>query len=303
MQDDQKSAPNYGICDWLGQDLRRVLAPNPSPMTHHGTNTYLLGRGQVALIDPGPDDDAHLAAVLNALGPDERISHILVTHAHRDHSGLARKMAAATDAPVLAFGTAQAGRSAAMQALGQRDPSLEGEGVDTGFAPDQCLPDGATLTVGSAQISALHTPGHFGNHLCFRWGDVIFSGDHVMGWSSSVISPPDGDMAAYMKALQRLADQKPAKLFAGHGAVIDDPATRIGALITHRMARKAAVLAALGPGPATARDLARIIYHDTPPALHPAAARNVFAHLIELAQNGQAEPTADIAFTTAFRAR
>jgi len=253
-------------------------------MTHFGTNSYILGEGRVAVIDPGPADPAHLAALLAALAPGEVVSHIIVTHAHLDHSPLARPLAAATGAPVLAFGDAGAGRSAAMAALAAAGGLAGGEGVDRGFAPDLLLKDGDCLDGAGWQLRALHTPGHFGNHLCLAWGDAVFSGDHVMGWASSLISPPDGDMAAYMASLARLAALRPGRLYPGHGAVVGQARPRIEALIAHRRAREAAVRAALADdGPADAATLAARIYNDTPAALMPAAARNVLAHLLDLA--------------------
>jgi hydroxyacylglutathione hydrolase len=287
----------------LAAGLRRVLAPNPSPMTFRGTNSYLVGRGRVAVIDPGPDDPAHLAALLGALGPGERISHILVTHAHRDHSALAPALARATGAPVLAFGDAAAGRSARMQALAAREPGIGGEGADDGFRPDLALADGASVEGDDWRLTALHTPGHFGNHLCLVWQGGIFSGDHVMGWSTSVVAPPDGEMGAYMASLGRLAEAGAARLFPGHGEPVEDPAARIADLIRHRRDREAAILAALAEGPATAEALARAIYTDTPAALLPAAARNVYAHLIDFTDRNLALPEGELAFSAPFRAR
>lgn len=281
--------------------VRRVVAPNPSPMTHKGTNSYIVGRGAVAVIDPGPADPAHLAALMAALGPGERVSHIFVTHAHRDHSALAPALAAATGAPVLAFGDAEAGRSTLMADLARREGPTGGEGADPGFQPDLTLADGQTVTGADWSLRALHTPGHFGNHLCLALGDLVFSGDHVMGWSTSVVAPPDGDMGAYMASLARLDAEAPARLLPGHGEPIDAPAARIAELAAHRRAREAAILAALSDGPATAEALARRIYLDTPEALMAAASRNVFAHLIDFLQRNLALPDGPVAFRVPFR--
>jgi len=291
-----------GVSEDLMPGLRRILAPNPSPMTGHGTNSYLVGRGAVALIDPGPDDPVHQAALLAALGPDERISHIFVTHAHRDHSALAPRLAGATGAPILAFGNATAGRSAVMQALAAREKPLGGEGADTTFNPDCTLADGEAITTGDWTIRAWHTPGHFGNHLCFQWGDQVFSGDHVMGWSTSIVAPPDGDMAAYMQSLDRLAQLGASRLWPGHGDAVTDPAARIRGLADHRRARARAILAALHAGPATARDLAQAIYTETPPTLLGAASLNVFAHLIEMIEANMVETEGPIRFDARFSA-
>lgn len=285
----------------LSPGLRRVIAPNPSPMTGQGTNSYLVGQGRVALIDPGPDDPAHLAALLAALDPGEVISHIFVTHAHRDHSALAPAAARVTGAPVLAFGDATAGRSALMAALARRERPLGGEGADATFRPELTLADGDVVDGGDWQIAALHTPGHFGNHLCLAWGDQVFSGDHVMGWSTSVVAPPDGDMGAYMRSLDRLATIRAARLWPGHGAPVEDPGARIAELTRHRQARAKAIRTHLASGPATASDIARALYTETPPALLGAAALNVFAHLIEMTEENHTRPEGDIRFATRFQ--
>ncbi len=261
--------------------IRRVLAPNPSPMTHTGTNTWIVGHGSVAVIDPGPALPAHLSAILASLAPGETVSHILVTHAHADHSGLAPALQAATGAPVLAYGAATAGRSARMALI--EGPVGGGEGLDHGFAPDTLLADGDEVRGTGWHLTALHTPGHIGGHLCLALGQQLFTGDHVMGWAPSLVSPPDGDMAAYMAALQRLASRDWARFLPGHGDPVDTPAARLATLIAHRQGREAQILQALSTGPLTLPALVARVYADTAPALHPAAARNALAHLIDLA--------------------
>lgn len=277
-----------GAVDRLAPGLRRVLAPNPSPMTFRGTNTYLVGHGQVAVIDPGPAAPGHLAAVLSALEPGERITHILVTHSHLDHSPLARPLAEATGAPICGFGPSDAGRSATMQALAKSGTIGGGEGVDPDFAPEIQLSDGASIEADGWRLSALWTPGHFGNHLCYRAEGfaegAVFSGDLVMGWASSLISPPDGDMEAYMRSLDRLATGLPRRLYPGHGAWVADAPSRIAWLARHRRAREAALLAALDTEPRAPGTLARTVYADVPAALLPAAERNALAHLIDLTE-------------------
>ncbi|WP_170335783.1 MBL fold metallo-hydrolase [Ruegeria arenilitoris] len=282
MQAPDDFNPPAGPAIELQPDLRRILAPNPSPMTYRGTNTYLLGTDDLAVIDPGPLNGVHLEAILDAVQPNQRISHIIVTHSHLDHSPLARPLAERTGAPVLAFGGPEAGRSAVMTELAQGGLVGGGEGIDTAFRPDIELPDGAIIDGGSWQLEVIHTPGHLGNHIALGWGEVCFTGDHVMGWASSLVSPPDGDLTDFMAACHRLAARDWAVFHSGHGAPIPNPAERLEWLIKHRLTREAQILAKLEDQPGTARDLAERIYVDTPTALLPAAERNVLAHLIDL---------------------
>ncbi|SPJ23673.1 MBL fold metallo-hydrolase [Palleronia abyssalis] len=261
----------------LEPGLMRMIAPNPGPMTERGTNTYILGQGPFTVIDPGPDDDRHLEAILSV----GSISHILVTHAHLDHSPLARRLGAATGAPVLAFGDARAGQSPVMQGL---DDLGGGEGVDASFAPDETLADGEVLHTPAGPIRAIWTPGHFGNHLSFAWRDTIFSGDLVMGWASSLVSPPDGDLTAFMDSCRRVRAMGARVLYPGHGGRIDDPAERTNWLISHRESREAQIIAALDAAPGTPQQLAKRVYDAIDPLLLPAATRNVLAHLIDLTQ-------------------
>lgn len=263
--------------------IRRLRAPNPSPLTGTGTNTYLVGTMDLAVIDPGPDLPDHQTAILGALSPGQRISHILVTHAHHDHSALAPLMSQATGAPIFAYGTALDGRSARMSRLAPVLPTAA-EGLDRLFRPDHRLVDGESITGPDWQITAIHTPGHLGGHICFALGDTLFSGDHVMGWSTTLVSPPDGDMGDYMTSLRRLQSQRWSLLLPGHGDPVTDPADRIATLIAHRLTREAQILAALTQGPGKIPSLAAHIYHDTPAHLLPAAERNVLAHLIDLAE-------------------
>lgn len=278
----QETQPKAGIAESLAPDLLRILAPNPSPMTFWGTNTYLLGRRDIAVIDPGPEDPVHLQAILAAVPEGARVTHIVVTHAHRDHSPLARPLAEATGAPIYAFGAADSGRSDVMTALAAGGFAGGGEGIDHAFDPDILLPDGTPIETADWTLTALHTPGHMGNHICLAWGDALFSGDHVMGWASSLVSPPDGDLTDFMASCARLSNRHWSRFYPGHGAPIEDPAARLDWLIRHRKGRESEILEALKSGPATAPELAARLYTDVPAALLPAAARNVFAHLIDL---------------------
>lgn len=291
MQPDDDFNPPVGVPETLSQGVRRILAPNPSPMTWRGTNTYLIGDGKdVAVIDPGPKDAVHKAAIMKALNPGQRISHIFVTHAHLDHSPLASSLSCETGAPVLAYGDARAGRSEVMKRLAEAGLSCGGEGVDAAFDPDRELTDGTVVEGEGWRLEALWTPGHFGNHMCFAWGDTVFTGDLVMGWASSLVSPPDGDLTDFMASCRMLHERNARVLYPGHGAPVYRPGERLDWLIAHRKARGDAILAALHAGPADASTLAQRIYTDTPAALMPAAARNVFAHLIDMTGKSQVRP-------------
>ena len=282
--------------------LRHVRAANPSAMTGTGTNTWLLGQGQVAVIDPGPEDADHLAALLGTLDRGEEVAAILVTHAHLDHSALVPRLAQVTGAPVYAFGRAQDGRSALMQRLAAQGLRGGGEGIDTAFTPDHRLIDGQSLMLGGMDIVAIHTPGHMGGHLSFACDGLLFSGDHAMGWASTLVSPPDGDMGAYMASLDRLAQCKWQRMLPGHGAPVEDTAQRLADLAAHRRTREAQIRAALAEAPGTAAALAARLYTDTPPALIAAAARNVLAHLIDLVERNLATAEGEITAQTCFTA-
>jgi glyoxylase-like metal-dependent hydrolase (beta-lactamase superfamily II) len=270
-----------GAVEETAPGVRRVLCGNPSAFTFRGTNTYVIGRGRrgVAVLDPGPEDAAHLAAILAATR-GEAVSHILVSHTHRDHSPGAAALAAATGAPTYGFGPHLT------------PPDQGGEGGDHGFRPDVLLADGEAVEGDGWRLTALHTPGHCGNHLCFALegsGDgVLFSADHVMSWSTSVVSPPDGDMAAYMRSLGRLREREDRLLLPGHGPAITDPQPFLAALAAHREEREALVAEALNRAgrPATATELVEPVYGPLDPRLVAAAGRSLLAHLIKLEAEG-----------------
>jgi glyoxylase-like metal-dependent hydrolase (beta-lactamase superfamily II) len=262
--------------------VRRILCANPGPFTFRGTNTYLIGRGEVAVLDPGPVDAAQLQAILRAT-QGERITRILVSHTHRDHSPGVAALQAATGAPSLGFGPHLT------------PPDQGGEGGDHDFRPDVTLPDGGVVESDDWRLTAIHTPGHCANHLCFameteREAGVLFSADHVMSWSTTVVSPPDGDMAAYMASLARLAPRDDRLYLPGHGPPLPDPQPFVAALAAHRIEREAKVLDALrAAGRATAQQLVPPVYGPSLDAkLVPAAARSLLAHLIKLAAEGAA---------------
>lgn len=295
--------PPIGEPEVLARGIRRITAPNPSPMTYRGTNTYLLGETALAVIDPGPLDDNHLSAIMGALEPGQSLSHIFVSHAHLDHSPLATRLQAASGAPIYGFGPATKGRSAIMTALAAEGLVGGGEGIDPDFVPDHELADGEIIDGPGWRLRALHTPGHIGNHLCFAWDDLCFTADHVMGWASSLVSPPDGDLTDFMMSCRRLKRQSWRRFYPGHGDVIDDPQARLDWLITHRLAREAAILEILSRGPADAHDLARTIYGDTPAGLIAAATRNVLAHLIDLVGKNRIAPKTPLRADTRFHLR
>ena len=292
--------PKTGVAEDLGDNIRRIVAPNPSPMTYRGTNTYILGTGALAVIDPGPDDDAHLTAILRAVGPDQWISHILVTHAHVDHAPLAAALSWQSGAPIFAYGGATDGRSTVMQSLSDRGLAGGGEGIDMSFQPDIMLPDQAEIVGDGWQLTALHTPGHIGNHLCFKYQNKLFTGDLVMGWASSLVSPPDGDLTDFMRSCTELQKTQWQEFHPGHGAPVAAPNARLAWLIAHRKSREAGILQKLQNGPRTASDLAAQIYTQTLPALLPAATRNVLAHLIDLTQRHRVHPLGELSQDAAF---
>ncbi len=302
MQPPDDFNPPIGVAEQLAPGLRRIVAPNPSPMTYRGTNTYILGDTGLAVIDPGPDHTAHLQAILAAVGPGQSITHIIVTHSHIDHSPLAAPLAQATGAPILAFGDATAGRSAVMTALANSGMAGGGEGIDTQFTPDQTLADGDHIHGDTWSLEVIHTPGHLGNHIALAWGTACFTADHVMGWASSLVSPPDGDLTDFMASCERLQARDWSIFHPGHGAPVTDPAARLDWLVTHRRARETAILAALAQGPSTARALAEQIYTETPAALLGAAERNVFAHLVDLQGRALATAQGELSADAIFQA-
>jgi glyoxylase-like metal-dependent hydrolase (beta-lactamase superfamily II) len=295
-----------GVVEDIAPGVRRILAPNPSLMTGPGTNTYLLGDGPLVLVDPGPDDDDHLVAILGAVG-DDRLRCVLATHTHVDHSPLARRLREATGAEVLGFGPAPilpAHHHAQPAADGTADPATDlphdaphdPGGVDSHdmtFAPDRRLDDGDRVRIGEVELVAVHTPGHCSNHLCFELAGsgLLFSGDHVMSGSTVVIAPPDGDMAEYFDSLERVRSRRPTRIAPGHGAMIEDPAGVLEEYMSHRRSREQQVLAGLmgaGAEGVTTDTLVAALYADVPAELHPVARFSVWAHLRKLAAEGRA---------------
>ena len=270
---------DYGACDQVSPLIRRVVADNPGPFTYLGTGTYIVGRGEVAVIDPGPDLPAHLDAILAAVA-GERVTHILVTHHHSDHSPLAGPLKVATGAPIYGCAVVRA------QA---RDSVITEAGSDDGFTPDISLCGGGQVLTGPGwTLEAIATPGHTSNHICFalREENALFSGDHIMGWSTTVVSPPDGDMTAYMQSLDLVRAQGFSTLWPTHGPPVTEVDPFIGAYIDHRRAREAQVLKAVSEGHGRIKEMVPVLYAEVDPRLHPAAARSVLGHMIDLARRG-----------------
>lgn len=302
---DRSHAPPIGRPEALAPGLRVVTAPNPGPMTFTGTRSYILGAGRVAIIDPGPAEPRHVEALAAALEPGETVAAILVTHAHRDHSAGAAALGRRVGAPVLAHGDPVGARSPLMARLAASGGLGGGEGIDAGFVPDRRLGGGETVGGPGWTLTALATPGHLSDHLSFAWeeGEAVFTGDTVMGWASPVISPPDGDVGAFRDSLVRLRARGDRVYYPGHGGPVTEPARLVDWLLAHRAEREAQILGALGRGPATPDALVAAVYAGIDPALRPAAARNVLAHLIDLAERGLVEAENGFGATARFGLR
>lgn len=279
----QDFSANYGVAEVISPRITRVLCENPSPYTYTGTATYLVGAGSsVAVIDPGPFDVTHGAAILNA-AQTRTISHILVTHTHIDHSPLATWLSEQTGASTYAYSKHGAGRRA----------GLEGEDVEAGadkkFSPDILLKDGDKLEGDGWTLTAIHTPGHTSNHMCYllQEENTLFVGDHIMAWATTVISPPDGDMRAYLNSLKKVAEIAPKKLIPTHGPSIENPRPFIRGIITHRRMREGQILKFLAETTLTIDELVAKMYMNLDTRLIPAAARSVLGHLIALVDEGR----------------
>ncbi len=257
--------------------VRRVLADNPSPFTFTGTQSFIVGRGDVAVIDPGPDLPEHVEALLAAV-EGERVSAIVCTHTHRDHSPAARALRDATGAPIV---------GCAPLALHDDGPRADAE-FDSDYSPDRVLEDGEELSGDGWTLKAVATPGHTSNHLCFELVEerALFSGDHVMGWSTTIVSPPDGDMGAYMASLGKLQQRDDLVYYPAHGPAVDAPQKLLRGLILHRRQRESQILAELERGEGQIPAMVERMYRNIDPRLHPAAGRSVLAHLLDLETRG-----------------
>ncbi|MBZ9674717.1 MBL fold metallo-hydrolase [Mesorhizobium sp. ES1-1] len=270
--------PCYGQGIEVAPDVRRVTARNPGPFTFHGTNSYVVGRGTLAVIDPGPDDETHLRKLLDVIA-GRPVSHIFVSHTHRDHSPLAARLKEHTGAKVLAEGPHRPARPLHIGETNALDAS-----ADTAFTPDVALPDGSLVAGDGWAIRTVLTPGHTANHAAFALEDtgVLFSADHVMAWATSIVAPPDGAMADYMASLDRLIDRDDRVLLPGHGGPVTAPRAFMRGLKTHRKMRERAILERVRAGDRTIAEMVKAIYRDTDPRLHGAAGLSVLAHLEDL---------------------
>jgi glyoxylase-like metal-dependent hydrolase (beta-lactamase superfamily II) len=289
--------PRYGEVVRLSPLVRRVIAENPTKYSYVGTGTYILGTGDVAVIDPGPILDSHRDALAKAL-EGERVRAILVTHCHSDHSPLAAWLSEETGAPTVAFGPHGSGHHTypvlpddpADDEPDPTEPATMGEAIDTDFVPDVVLADGGRVDlVTGLTITGVYTPGHTSNHTCFALDEerALFTGDHVMGWSTTVVSPPDGDMAAYIDSMHKVAGRDDAILYPTHGNPVTDPAPFLAAYLQHRLDREAEVLAQVRAGNRYVADIVAVLYADVREELHRAAGRSVLSHLAKLVGEGR----------------
>lgn len=265
----------YARLELLEPGIARLLANNPSPFTFTGTQTYLIGGDQVAVIDPGPDLPDHIGALLQAIA-GRRVTAILCTHTHRDHSPAARPLGEATGAPIVGCA------ALSLDSVGPRADAV----FDGDYAPDRVLADGDWIEVDGHAVTAVATPGHTSNHLCFAYRDILFTGDHVMGWSTTVVVPPDGDMAAYMASLEKLRQRSDRIYYPAHGPAVTNPQQFVRGLIGHRMQRERQILTRLEAGDRTIPEVVANAYPGLDPRLIPAAGGSVLAHLVDLQRRG-----------------
>jgi len=279
------SEQQTGVPEQRERLVTRVLAPNPSPFTYTGTQVHLVGTTDLAIIDPGPDDPAHVAALVAAIA-GRRVVAIVVTHTHRDHSPASRPLAAITRAPIVGCAPL------ALDDLGPRaDASFDAE-----YAPDRVLTEGDSVGGDGWTLTAIATPGHTSNHLAFALPETkaLFSGDHVMGWSTSIVSPPDGDMAAYMASLEKLLPRDDRIYYPGHGEPVENPQRLVRGMLGHRKQREGQILRLLRASPETVPAMVGRMYVGIDPRLFPAAERSVLAHLIDLRQRGEVHEAGDV---------
>jgi len=279
----------YGVIQEVAPMIRRVVARNPSAFTLHGTGTYIIGSGNVAVIDPGPMIEEHVDALLDAL-KGETVTHILVTHTHIDHSPACAPVKTAVAAKTYGYGPHGSGKY-------EKGEQVE-EGGDMSFTPDVEIRHGDVIEGDGWTVEAVHTPGHTSNHICFalKEQNVLFSGDHVMGWSTSIISPPDGDMADYMASLRLLMErEQDVRYWPTHGPAIEKPQSFVRGFIGHRRMREQQIMKHLGEGIETITAMVPLMYKDIDQRLYGAAARSVFAHMIHMVETGRVAHEGELA--------
>jgi glyoxylase-like metal-dependent hydrolase (beta-lactamase superfamily II) len=288
--------PAYGRAVPVAPGIERLTVNNPSAFTFHGTNSYIVGKETVAVIDPGPEDEAHFQALMAAL-EGRKVSHIVVSHTHRDHSPLARRLKEATGALTVGEGPHRASRPLH---AGEINPFAESS--DREFLPDIALKDGESVAGDGWRLTALLTPGHAANHACFALDDsgVVFSADHVMAWATTIVAPPDGSMADYMASLEKMLARDDRLYLPGHGGPVTQPASFLRGLRTHRRMRERAILERIKAGDRLIPDMVKAIYRDTDPRLHGAAALSVLAHLEDLVERGDIRTDGPAALTGAY---
>jgi glyoxylase-like metal-dependent hydrolase (beta-lactamase superfamily II) len=281
----------------LSRLVRRMLANNPGPMTFKGTCTYVVGHGQVAVIDPGPNDPTHVSRLLAALA-NETITHILVTHTHRDHSPAAQLLKEATGASIIGCASYKPARDLVINEANRADAAN-----DLTYVPDAIMQDGDCLEGDGFSLTAIATPGHTMNHLCFALPQeqTLFSGDHVMAWSTSIVAPPDGSMRHYMDSLDKLRRREDALFWPGHGGPVKEPQRFLRALVHHRHQREAAILARLSDGHTSIETIVLKIYDGLDPALRGAAALSVLAHLEDLVARGSVKTEGTLTLESPYR--
>jgi glyoxylase-like metal-dependent hydrolase (beta-lactamase superfamily II) len=274
--------PDHGHAVPVFDGVMRLTAPNGGAFTFHGTNTYLIGERTLVIIDPGPEDDTHFLALMNAIA-GRPVSHILITHTHADHSPLAKRLKLSTGALTAGYGPHVSARRLVEGEINALDAS-----ADKNFMPDVVVSDGDILGNDEVRLKAIHTPGHTANHLCFALQNsaVLFSGDHVMAWATTIIAPPDGSMSHYLDSLDKLRKQRETIYFPGHGGPVNRPAGFLRGLKSHRLMREAAILDQLTSGRKSIGEIVGVIYRDTNPRLHGAAALTVLAHMERLIELG-----------------
>lgn len=280
---DMEFSPAYGHAVPVADGVLRLTVNNPSPFTFHGTNSYIVGQSTLAIIDPGPDDEAHFDTLMKAID-GRAVSHIFVSHTHRDHSPLARRLKDATGALTVAEGPHRASR---VLHAGEINPFSES--ADTDFMPDIAIADGGVIEGDGWSLSAIHTPGHTANHSAFALDGtgIVFSADHVMAWATTIVAPPDGSMADFMASIEKLLARKDRIYFPGHGGPVREPASFLRGLRTHRRMRERAVMERIIAGDRLITDMVKTIYAKTDPRLHGAAALSVLAHIEDLLEKGR----------------